>query len=107
MASTVLCGANSYDRKYYFNEEEFSILPDHIKKELQILCVTFTENCGGIMTLEYDEKGSLEIRTEAEEADAMYDDINAGMQVEKIRRDKKDLFEALEMFYRVFMGGAH
>ena len=44
----VLCGSNGYERKYYFNEE-FASLPDEVKKELQILCVWFTEECGGIL----------------------------------------------------------
>ena len=37
----VLCGASAYEQKYYFNED-FSSLPDHVKKELQIMCVLFT-----------------------------------------------------------------
>ncbi len=100
----VLCGANSYEKKYYFNEE-FSILPQRVKDELQIACVMFTEQCGGIMTLVFDEDGSLEIVTEAEEADAMYDDIGAGLQVKQLREEKHDLFESIELFYKVFAGG--
>lgn len=107
MANTVLCGANHYERKYYFNNDEFSILPQRIKDELQILCVTFTETCGGIMTLAFDENGTLQIRTEADEYDAEYDDINAGLEVKKLREEKQDLFASLEMFYKVFAGGAH
>lgn len=105
MAKTVLCGANHYERKYYFNNDEFSILPQRIRDELQILCVTFTETCGGIMTLAFDDSGNLEITTEADELDAEYDDINAGLQVKKLREEKKELFESLEMFYKVFSGG--
>ena len=36
--NVVLCGANSYDQKYYLNQE-FSALPDSVKQELQIMCV--------------------------------------------------------------------
>ena len=50
----VLCGASAYEQKYYFNED-FSSLPDHVKKELQIMCVLFTEEIGGIFTLEFDQ----------------------------------------------------
>ena len=34
----VLCGANSYEQKYYFNEQ-FKSLPESIRQELQIMCV--------------------------------------------------------------------
>ena len=68
----ILCGANAYEQKYYFNED-FDSLPEHVKKELQIMCVLYTEEIGGILTLEFDEDGSLQFRTEALDADAMYD----------------------------------
>lgn len=38
----VLCGANAYEQKYYFNEK-FSRIPESIKEELHIICVLFTE----------------------------------------------------------------
>ena len=72
----VLCGASAYEQKYYFNQD-FDSLPDSVKKELQIMCVLFTEDVGGILTLEYDEEGHLQFRTEALEADGRYDDIGS------------------------------
>ena len=39
----VLCGASAYEQKFYFNQD-FNALPDHVKKELQIMCVLFTED---------------------------------------------------------------
>ena len=39
----VLCGANAQSMRYYFNEDDFGILPEQIKKELKIICVTY---CG-------------------------------------------------------------
>ena len=39
--NVVLCGANSYDQKYYLNQE-FSALPDAVKQELQIhVCLVY------------------------------------------------------------------
>jgi len=37
----VLCGANAYEKKYYFNPL-FEALPEGIKEELNIICVLFT-----------------------------------------------------------------
>ena len=53
--NVVLCGANSYEEKYYFNED-FAALPDAIKKELRIMCVLFVSEVGGILLLELDRK---------------------------------------------------
>ncbi|MBQ8306503.1 MAG: hypothetical protein IJX90_09855 [Blautia sp.] len=100
----VLCGASAYEQKYYFNPD-FSSLPESVRQELQIMCVLFTEDVGGILTLEFDEEGNLQFRTEALEADARYDDIGSGLRIKQLREDKKELLEALEMYYRVFFLG--
>ena len=42
----VLCGANAYEKKYYFNEK-FNGIPESIKDEFHIICVLFTEEVGG------------------------------------------------------------
>ena len=97
----VLCAANAYIQKYYFNEE-FRILPQSVREELQILCVSFTEEVGGIFTLYFHEDGTLCMRTEASESDALYDEIGAGLRIQKIRRDKEELFRSLELFYQTF-----
>ena len=100
----ILCGANSYQQKYYFNEK-FKLLPENIKKELQIMCVLFTEDVGGILTLEFDEDGSLQFKTEALEADARFDEIGSALKIKELQRDKRELLESLEMYYKVFFLG--
>lgn len=100
---TVLCGANAYNRKYFFNPD-FSVLPQRVQDELHILCVLFTEDVGGILTLSFDEEGTLCLQTEAEEADAAYDEIGAGLKIRQLQQEKRELFESLELFYRVFGG---
>ena len=84
----VLCGSNSYERKYYFNEE-FEGLPEAIKRELQVMCVWFTEECGGILTLEYEEDGTLEFRHTTSEYDGYYDEIGADLKIKQYRRDRR------------------
>ena len=97
----VLCSASQYKQKYYFNKR-FDRLPESIKQELQIMCVLFTEDVGGILTLSFDEDGSLELRTQAYEEDILYDEIGSVLKIKQIRNEKSELFEALETFYRTF-----
>lgn len=99
-----LCGASAYEQKYYFNED-FSALPDSVKDELHIMCVLYTEEIGGVLTLEFDEDGRLEFRVEALEADAMFDEIGSVLRIKQLRRDKEELLESLELYYRVFFLG--
>ena len=100
----VLCGASAYEQKYYFNQD-FNSLPEAVKQELQIMCVLFTEEIGGILTLEFDEDGSLQFKTEALEADGRYDDIGSVLRIKQLRQEKRELLAALEMYYKVFFLG--
>lgn len=95
----VLCGANAYDKKYYFNEQ-FKGIPTSIQEELHIICVLFTEEVGGIFTIEFDENGSVELRTEYAPEDYLYDDIGSGLLVGEVRRKRQELFESLSLYYK-------
>ena len=61
MDKVVLCGASSYEQKYYFNEE-FKSLPQSVQDELHIMCVLFTEDVGGVLTLEFDDRDVWNLR---------------------------------------------
>lgn len=100
----VLCGASAYEEKFYLNEE-FSALPDSIKDELKILCVLYTQDVGGILTLEFDQDGNLCFRTESAADDFFYDEIGSVLKIKELQRTKRELLEALEMYYKVFFLG--
>ena len=99
---TVLCGANSYEMKYYFNEK-FNWIPDSIKDELLILCVLFTEEVGGVFTIAFDEEGGVLLETNADDDDIYYDEISSGLMVSEVRRKRQELLESLSLYYRVFV----
>ena len=101
---TVLCGASSYEQKYYFNQQ-FSALPESIRQELQIMCVLYTEDVGGVLTMEFDRDGSLEFRVEAHEGDYLFDDIGSALKIKQYQTENRELLESLELFYRVFFLG--
>ena len=101
---TVLCGSNSYNQKYYL-DNRFDKLPAKVKEELKIMCVLFTEEVGGVITFSFDEDGELVIETSCEEGDLLYDDIGAALLVRKMRNDRQEFFESLELYYRVFIRG--
>lgn len=98
--NVVLCGANSYKQKYYLNQE-FSALPEAVKEELQIMCVWFTEDIGGILTLEFEPDGTLIMKTTADDMDYYYDEIGAGLKLKQLQHQKRELMSSLELYYRV------
>lgn len=98
----VLCGANAYEQKYYFNET-FNKIPESIKEELHIICVLFTEEVGGVFTIVFEEDGSVSLETDAYEEDILYDEVSSGLLVREIRMQRQELLEALSLFYRIFV----
>ena len=100
----VLCGANSYDRKFYLNPD-FEALPDSIKDELKIMCVLYTEDVGGILTLVFEEDGELMFEVTTEDNDLLFDEIGSHLKIKELQRTKKELLESLQLYYRVFFLG--
>lgn len=100
----VLCGASSYEQKFYLNPE-FESLPESIQQELQIMCVLYTEDVGGVLMVVYDEQGNLELRVDHEEDDFTFDEIGSVLKIKELQRTKSELFESLELFYKVFCLG--
>lgn len=98
----VLCGANAYEKKYYFNNQ-FDKLPESIQEDLHIMAVLFTEEVGGIFLLAFDEDGELILQTDSDPDDFYYDDVSAGLLVSEIKHKKQELFEALQIYYRVIV----
>ena len=52
----------------------------------------------------YDEEGNLLIETEYEENDFLYDEIGSGLKVNQLRNEKRELFEQLEEYFKLFFG---
>ena len=100
----VLCAASSYEQKYYLNPE-FESLPEAVKQELQIMCVLYTADFGGVLLLVFDENGNLELKVEHNEGDFSFDEIGSVLKIKELQDTKEELFKSLEMFYKVFYLG--
>ena len=100
----VLCAASSYEQKYYLNPE-FESLPEAVKQELQIMCVLYTADVGGVLLLVFDENGNLELKVEHNEGDFSFDEIGSVLKIKELQNKKEELFKSLEMFYKVFYLG--
>ncbi len=100
----ILCASSSYEKKFWINED-FKMLPEQIRQELKIMCVLFTEDIGGILTMEYEEDGTLIFRVDSDESDYLYDEIGSVLKIKQLQREKAELLEALELYYKLFFLG--
>ena len=97
----ILSVANAYKKQYYLNPK-FAKLPETIQEELQIMCVLYTADVGGILTLRFDEEGNLLFHVTSEEDDYFFDEIGSVLKIKEYQETKKELLEALELYYKAF-----
>lgn len=104
MSGKVLCVSNAYDREFSI-AKDFVKLPQTIKEELQIMCVLYTEDVGGILELSFEEDGTLVFNVSHDEEDLLFDDIGSVLKIKQLQEDRRELLESLEMYYKVFFLG--
>ena len=104
MENIVLCGASSYSEKYYLNPA-FARLPSMVRDELQIMCVMFTEDVGGVLTLEFTPDDELIFNVRSAEGDQRFDEIGSGLLIRKLQGEKSKLMEQLTLYYKLAVKG--
>ncbi|MCR5518658.1 MAG: DUF6145 family protein [Lachnospiraceae bacterium] len=102
MSEHIMCVSNSYEKKYFLNKE-FERLPKNVKDELKIMCVLFTEEAGGILEMDYDDEGTLYLKTYCSEEDILYDDISAGLGVRRLQKEKEEFFSEIELYIKTLV----
>lgn len=102
--TTTLCGASWYNQKYYLNPA-FDKLPEDVRRELQIMAVEFTEDVGGVFTVEFGEDRFPRFSVRSAEGDPRFDEIGAELKIRKLQREKEALLEKLTLYYRLFVLG--
>ena len=69
------------------------------------MCVMYTEDVGGVLMVVFDEDGRLELKVDREEDDFLFDEIGSVLKIKQIQQERRELFESLELFFRVFYLG--
>ena len=99
----ILCGAGGKQQKFYFNPR-YEMLPEQVKQELKAALAVFAERVGGTVLLVFSETGDLSVQLIPDEGDFYFDDIEAGLAVSRLQKEKETLFLQLKAFYLAFFG---
>ena len=102
--AATICGASAYQQKFYLNPA-YEKLPQEVKNELQILCVSFVEDVGGVLTIAFDEDGRPQFIVRAAKLDPAFDEIGSELKIKQLQAEKAELMEQLTLFYRFFILG--
>ena len=61
----------------------------------------YTAEIGGILTLQFEEDGRLFLNVTSSEDDFLFDEIGSVLKIKQIQSSKRELLEALELYYCV------
>ena len=101
MKKIVLSAASCYNKKYYINPNMEKNLPSQIKDEIKALVASMAEKLHCIFTLGFYENGNIYIETSSVENDFDYDEIGAKLETEKIKKEKAELLNSLNLWFKV------
>ena len=101
MYKKVIFATSSYNKKYFFDNVTDS-LPNDIKNKIKELGIYFVNKVGGIFSIGFYEDNSFFIDYSFSENDFLYDFIGAKLEIEKIKRENKELISALTLWYKIY-----
>ncbi|MCI8804704.1 MAG: hypothetical protein HFE59_02205 [Clostridiales bacterium] len=101
MKKIVLSAASCYNKKYYINPNMEKNLPSQIKDEIKALVASMAEKLHCIFTLGFYENGNIYIETSSVENDFDFDEIGAKLETEKIKKEKAELLNSLNLWFKV------
>lgn len=101
MDKKIIFATSSYNQKYFFDEITEN-LPTDIKNNIKQIGIYFVNKVGGIFSLGFYKDNSLFIDYSFSEDDFLCDEIGAKLEIEKIKRENKDLISSLTLWYKLF-----
>lgn len=104
MNKQVLLCINSYEEKYYINQE-FSGIPEKVIRELLEIASDFIQEIGGVLTISFLQEGSISLETVGKETDYHYDEIGGQLKIKELQNTKKDLWNSLTLWYKLLYQG--
>lgn len=98
MEKIVLNAASCYNKKYFLNPD-FEDLPQAVKDDIKKITVCLAEKLHCIFTIGFYADGNLYFETAGAESDFDYDEIGAGLEIEKLEREEKELIKSLSLWF--------
>ncbi|WP_250278819.1 DUF6145 family protein [[Clostridium] colinum] len=101
MDKNIIFATSSYNQKFYFDKIA-ETLPSDIKNNIKEIGIYFVNKVGGIFTLGFYNDGDFFMEYSFSEDDFLCDEIGAKLEIEKIKRENKNLISSLTLWYKIF-----
>ncbi|MBR1444057.1 MAG: hypothetical protein IJ583_11065, partial [Firmicutes bacterium] len=73
--------------------------------DIKPIAVCLAEKLHGIFTVGFYDDGSLYFEAVADEDDFDFDEIGAHLEIEKLKREQKEMIDSLMLWYKIFRKG--
>lgn len=97
----VIFATSSYKEKFYFSPKA-DTLPENIKNEIKEIGILLVNKVGGVLSLGF-YNDDAEMFIDYDYDDVFCDDIGAKLEIEKLKREKREFFENLSNWYKIFI----
>ena len=77
-------------------------LPEAVKEELKAIVASMAEKLHCIFTLGFYDDGDVFLEASSDENDFDFDEIGAGLEIERIKREREELLNSLNLWYKVY-----
>lgn len=101
MNREIIFATSSYNKKFYFADKT-KTLPVSIRDEVKKIGIFLVNKVGGIFSLGFYDDGEMFIEYSFKDDDLSCDEIGAKLEIELLKRENRELFENLEVWYKLF-----
>ena len=96
----IIAVSNQYIMKYY-SDDLINALPQDLQDQIKLILVGFTEECGGILELIYNnEFNDITFKTYSEDIDFTYDEIEAKYKLSKLEKEYESFWVELAKYIK-------
>ena len=96
----IIAVSNQYIMKYY-SDGLINALPEDLQDQIKLILVGFTEECGGILELIYNnEFNDITFKTYSEDIDFTYDEIEAKYKLSKLEKEYESFWAELAKYIK-------
>lgn len=96
----IIAVSNQYIMKYYC-DGLINALPEDLQDQIKLILVGFTEECGGILELIYNnEFNDITFKSYSENIDFTYDEIEAKYKLSKLEKEYESFWEELAKYIK-------
>ena len=96
----IIAVSNQYIMKYY-SDALINALPQDLQDQIKLILVGFTEECGGILELIYNNDfNDITFKSYSEDIDFTYDEIEAKYKLSKLEKEYESFWVELAKYIK-------